>query len=320
MSRSQVVARGVALAILVGCVLSAVAIAAQTAGRDRSGGTPSMASNEKVQVAIASGKLLFVGASYTVGLGATAPRAGYAPVLAGNLDRRFTVAAASGTGFLNPGSRHQGTFAQRIEALPADLDPRIVVIQGGRNDVGYPQPALQAAARDTITLAQHRFAHAQVVVMGPIPSVVPVSPRLLATRNVVRAAARQTGAGFVDPIAQGWITQENERQFAGPVPAHPNDAGYRYIANRLLVDLPAALEQSQPPVDAPSDAPFAGATTLADTTGPADTTDPVGTEPAPSEGAGESTPRPRDVDAGGPPLPTSSPSPSPSASGRPGDA
>ena len=92
-------ARGVAVALLLGCVASVVALAA---GRTTTDGRPdpgaSMASNEKVRVAIASGKLLFVGASYTVGLGATAADRGYAPVLAGSLDRRFTVAAVSGTG------------------------------------------------------------------------------------------------------------------------------------------------------------------------------------------------------------------------------
>jgi acyl-CoA thioesterase I len=310
-NRTQLIARGVSLALLVGCVASVVAVAATSHG-GRPTETPTMASNEKVQVAIASGKLLFVGASYTVGLGATAPKAGYAPVLATNLDRRFTVAAVSGTGFLNPGPHHQGTFGQRIANLPADLDPRIVVIQGGRNDVGYSQLALQSAARSTIQLAQHRFEHAQVVVMGPIPAVVPVSPRLLKTRNIVRAAAKQTGAGFVDPIAQGWITAANEKKFAGPVPAHPNDAGYRYIAQRLLEDLPAALEESAPPVSAPTDAPFAGATdqatTVATLPGPGGPGG-RGHGTGPSEGAGETPPAvTTDEKAGGTPLPSATPS------------
>lgn len=278
----RVLTRGVSVALLVGCVASAVALAQRSGDDDRPGARP--ASNEKVRVAIASGRLLFVGASYTAGLGATTPQAGYAPVLASDLDRRFALDAVSGTGFLNPGQHHQGTFGERIARLPADLDPRIVVIQGGRNDTGYPQRDLQAAARDTITLAQHRFEHAQVVVMGPIPAYVPASQRLLQTRDIVRAAARQTGAGFVDPIAQTWITRANQGRFAGPVPAHPNDAGYRYIASRLLEDLPAALEESQPPltVDVP------GATTVIGTPVPgwAGAT-PGERRPEPSADAGE---------------------------------
>lgn len=287
-----VVARGVAVALLLGCVLSAVALAANrpVPGRPSAGATP--ASHERVQVAIASGKLLFVGASYTVGLGATTPNAGYAPVLAANLDRRYTVAAVSGTGFLNPGPHHQGTFGQRIAKLPGDLDPRVVVIQGGRNDQGYAQQALQAAVRSTITLAQHRFSHAQVVVMGPIPAAVPVTPRLLQTRDIVAAGARQTGAGFVDPIAQGWITEDNERRYAGRVPAHPNDAGYRYIAGRLLADLPAALDASRPPAAAEPDGQVPDAGTSEDpATTPTPGDDRAVEEVTPSASAGDDTHR-----------------------------
>lgn len=248
-------------AVVVAGILAGLALAT-SGGRGRPSAAPSMPSHEKVQMAIASGKLLFVGASYTVGLGATTPTAGYAPVLAHQLDRRFTVAAVSGTGFLCPGKHHQGTFAERMSTLPPDLDPRIVVIQGGRNDVAYPPAQIQSAARMTIRMAQQRYPHAQVVVMGPIPAYVPVSPRLLTVRDVVRAASKQVGAGFVDPIAERWINPSNEHQYAGPVPFHPNDAGYRYIAGRLLGDLPGALEHSRAPLavkSAPPAAPGGGA-------------------------------------------------------------
>lgn len=254
--RRRWITRGLAAVTSV-AVLGAGVVAGVVSRSDDGAGTPELASNEKVQAAIASGQLLFVGASYTVGLGATGPRFGYAPVLATSLDRRFVVAAVSGTGFMNPGSQHQGTFGERIERLPSTLDPRIVVIQGGRNDAGYPLSEVQTAAQSTIELARHRFTHAQVVVMGPIPGALPVSPRLLGLRDRIEAAARSAGAGFVDPLAQGWITRSNVRRYAGPVPFHPNDAGYRYIAGRLLADLPAALEQADKPLDA---APTPGTT------------------------------------------------------------
>ena len=51
------------------------------------------------------------------------------------------------------------------------------------------------------------------------------------------AAARDCHVPFIDPIAEGWITRGNAPRLVGAVADHPNDAGYRYIADRLVTDL-----------------------------------------------------------------------------------
>lgn len=206
-----------------------------------------------VTTTIAAGRLLFVGASYSIGLGATRPGAAYPSLLAERLHRALTVNAISGTGFQNPGGRHHGgTFLERIGLIPTTPAPRIVIIQGGRDDVRFPLAHESHAVIETIEAAQERFQQAQIVVLGPIPSSLPVRADVIAINDVIAQACRMAGAGYVNAVGAGWITPENVYRYAGPIRGHPNDAGYAYIATRLLTALPAALKDSKAPLHGPA--------------------------------------------------------------------
>ena len=180
---------------------------------------------------------MFVGASYTAGLGATPVSNGYAYVLGRMPGWRTQVDGIAGTGFLNPGPKNQGTFADRIPLLPTTPHPDLIVFQGGRNDVAYPSAQLRAAVINTAALTRKRFHDAQLVFLGPIPAKVPAPPDQVAVERTMRAAAAECHAIFIDPIEQSWITPGNENGYAGPVPAHPDNEGYAYIAQRLAADL-----------------------------------------------------------------------------------
>lgn len=199
--------------------------------------------------AVAAGRLLFVGASYSIGLGATGPSAGYPTLLAARLHRPYTVDAVSGTGFQNPGRHRAGTFAERMAHVPTLPAPRIVIIQGGRDDTRYPSATEYTAALQTIELAQHRFVSAQVVVLGPIPATLPVSVKVAEIRSAIGRACATAHAGFIDPITLRWITPANVRAFSSHIRGHPNDAGYAYITTKLMAALPAALRAARPPLD-----------------------------------------------------------------------
>lgn len=214
--------------------------------------SPSQRAQRSVETTIVAGRLLFVGASYSIGLGATSPGAAYPTLLADQLHRSLTVDAISGTGFQNPGRHHGGTFLERIGLLPTDPAPRIVIIQGGRDDTLFPIDREYGAALETIEAAQHRFAQAQVVVLGPIPAFLPVSTSVVAVNDAIARACRAAHAGYVNAVAAGWITPQNVHRYAGSVRGHPNDAGYAYIAAKLLAALPAALQSSQPPLHGPA--------------------------------------------------------------------
>lgn len=181
--------------------------------------------------------LLFVGASYTASVGATSSARGYAAQVGERLGWPERVMAVAGTGYLNPGRHGQGTFAERIASLPAGLRPGLVVVQGGRNDAAYPPARLQAAVCATVGLIRERFYRPQVVVIGNVPGSLPISAGQRGVEHAIAAAAHACLVAFIDPIAENWITAANVRRYAGPVPGHPNDAGYAYIADRVVADL-----------------------------------------------------------------------------------
>ncbi|SOD71460.1 lysophospholipase L1-like esterase [Jatrophihabitans sp. GAS493] len=190
---------------------------------------------------VRSRRLLVVGASYTEGLGASSPEQGYAYQLGRELGWPTTVDGASGTGFLNPGPRDQGTFAARIRRLPSSVAPGIVLLQCGRNDAQYPGAEVRRAVISTIKLIRSLYPEAQLTFLGPIPGALPVQPDLADDQRLLAQTARAERVPFIDPIAERWITPKNERRFSGPVPAHPDDAGYAYIAGRVAADLRALM-------------------------------------------------------------------------------
>jgi GDSL-like Lipase/Acylhydrolase family len=186
---------------------------------------------------------LFVGASYTAGLGATPPTAGYAYLIGREPGWHAQIDGVSGTGFLNPGPRGNQTFADRITGLTANPHPDLVIFQGGRNDVGYSAARLRAAIIATVDITRRRFVGAQIVLLGPIPARVPTPRGQLLVESVLRSAASACHATFIDPIAQHWITVNNEQGYTGHVPAHPDNLGYAYIAARLLPELAAVINE-----------------------------------------------------------------------------
>lgn len=190
--------------------------------------------------------VLFIGASYTAGLGAAPVTDGYAYRTAAMLGWRAEVDGVAGTGYLNPGIHGGGTFAARIPLLHPTTPPDIVILQSGRNDIGYPLASLKAAVEHTVALVHGRWPGARVVVLGAIPATVPLSRSLINTETALHEAANASGAPFIDPIAQDWITRTNEHENAGPVPEHPGDVGYAYLAGRLADNL-RTLEPSLVP-------------------------------------------------------------------------
>ncbi|MBV9594587.1 MAG: SGNH/GDSL hydrolase family protein, partial [Actinobacteria bacterium] len=147
------------------------------------------------------------------------------------------VYGASGTGYLNPGRHHQGTFAARLVHIPTSPHPDFLVFQGGRNDTGYAQDKLRTAMINTVDLARKHFGKVQIVFLGPIPAALPVSGAVLAVESTMADVSKTCDVSFIDPIAQHWMTPNNVTGFAGHVAAHPNDAGYAYIAQRTAEDL-----------------------------------------------------------------------------------
>ncbi|WP_448615663.1 SGNH/GDSL hydrolase family protein [Modestobacter sp. URMC 112] len=177
---------------------------------------------------------LFLGDSYTVGIGASSPEAGYVQRTAALLGWRAVTQGQGGTGYVNPSDdTGQSVYGGRLAEVAA-AQPDIVVVQGSTNDVGRPWESVEAAATELYRGLRTAVPTARVVVLGPLapPGVDPVAVGDI--RNAVARAAFAAGVPFIDPIAAGWLLPV-DGLYADPV--HPDDDGYRELGEDLALAL-----------------------------------------------------------------------------------
>ena len=167
----------------------------------------------------------FLGDSYAAGAGASAPANGWADRVSlqqgwveKNLSRNLTSYSTAG--------ESGGTsYRSRLGALVA-TGAQIVVVSGGRNDVGVAATQFQADVRATLAGIHAGLPKATIVVVSPIWGNDPAPARLIAVGVIVRAEAARVGATYLDigePLA-------GQPALLGPDGWHPNDAGHAAIA------------------------------------------------------------------------------------------
>lgn len=183
--------------------------------------------------------LLIIGASYSAGWGATNPRLDYAHRLAADLGWPTSISAEPGAGYVSRGNDGHGSFLEQIQALPSTLRPGLVIIQGGRNDIGQAAAQEEQAVERTLVAIRAKFDDPQIVMVGDVPASLPVAKSAIITNDLLGRAAAHDHAVYIDPIREHWITPADAVAFRSDVPGHPNDAGHAYIAHRLLDDLEA---------------------------------------------------------------------------------
>ncbi|GLZ51531.1 SGNH/GDSL hydrolase family protein [Actinomycetospora sp. NBRC 106378] len=146
-----------------------------------------------------------------------------------------TNTAIGGTGYVNAGSAAPFQAAQLERAVAAR--PRLVVVEGSRNDIGLPPEHVRNAADRLYRELTARLPGTRIVVVGPFWNAG-TSTKAFAVRDALASAARDAGATFVDPMAENWFTGAYD---GGPLIAadgvHPTDAGHALYARRLQAAL-----------------------------------------------------------------------------------
>jgi lysophospholipase L1-like esterase len=200
----------------------------------------------RVAAAIAPGSdVLIVGDSYTKGSGSYDARHGWAQDIVADMGWDATIDGVGGTGYVNTGpyGSTRFTYAPRLDSHRA-LDPDLVLVQGSQNDWLVGTDRLRTAVESTLRRAQQQWPDAVVIAIGPSAP----QPRAEGTTGItaaVAAGARAAGVTFIDPLDRQWFTASNSPGYAAPDEQHLNDAGYRYLAERVegaLRDLAAPAE------------------------------------------------------------------------------
>jgi lysophospholipase L1-like esterase len=170
----------------------------------------------------------YIGDSWTAATGSESGR-GYAAPAAARAGWTSHVLGVSGTGYLQgaPGQ----DFAGRIRRA-AGTDPDVVVVQGSLNDDRSERAALEPAVRDTLSDLRAALDPGTVVLVIGASHTPGTDPATIESLNdAIGSAAETVGVRFVDPAEENWNDPADPTIWADPI--HPNDAGYRLIADHV---------------------------------------------------------------------------------------
>jgi hypothetical protein len=226
--------------LLALAVVAAVAVAGTLVGRALRSGPSGCATNDPVPNAI------IVGDSMSTVTAPAGPNIAFPLAAARLLGWQVQVVAHPDTGFATPGGRGPGqpSFASTVDCV-VEADPRIVIVALGSDDaVSGGAAKVEPKATKGLSALHRRLKGAQIVAVGPLPSGGQPSPALRTVRDAVRAAAQAAHVGFIDPLAEGWISGDrtdpgsgNANQMISTDGRHLTPAGHAYVGLRLATDL-----------------------------------------------------------------------------------
>lgn len=203
-----------------------------TASPSTSPATPP--SSTEPQVAV------FIGDSYTVGSGTSLSGTGFPAMLGELRDWEVVNLAIAGTGYATARDESWCPPAGCLDyagVIPGAVahDPDVVIVSGGRNDLGRNSTAeLEAPVADFYTELRAALPDARIVVTSPIWDDPPPPRALLELSDIVQREAARVGAEYLDlgdPL-------EGRPELIAPDGLHPNEEGLRVIAERIHELLP----------------------------------------------------------------------------------
>jgi lysophospholipase L1-like esterase len=211
-----------------------------------------------VPPAIASPRVMIVGDSYDLGIGASSKAYGYSTTLGrmmGWADTWTCMFGVASTGLIQGVNTKDTNYITRLQPDVIANNPDLVIIQGSLNDNPHVGKQLIGPALATyVNTLRAAIPNVTVVVTSPMYAGSPPAS-YLQVRDELKTAAAQLGVPFVDlfnPVSftgSGNTTAPtgagNSDYYLGgandPSHLHPSDAGHYYLASVLKPRLAAAL-------------------------------------------------------------------------------
>ena len=182
--------------------------------------------------------LTVIGDSYTYGtpfggLGSYGwPALTFAQLRKNGIEAGAKVAAEGSAGYSTPGLQGH-TFGQ-LAANAVQPHDDLVVYFGSLNDGsdgGLDAQRTTVSVHETFAKTRTTAPAAKILVIGPAWPAANVPPHASALRDILSREASQVGAAFVDPLGERWL--QDDPTLIGPDHIHPNDAGHRYLADKI---------------------------------------------------------------------------------------
>ncbi len=152
---------------------------------------------------------------------------------AAGLPLQLAVSAHSGSGYLTAGGEGTTFLSEARRIVTAD--DRVVIVFGSCND----NADVTAVAEATFSAIERNAPNAKVIAISPPPRGSAVSPNLARLGIEIRMAAARKNVTFVDSVRDGWFCDRVD--LIGADGWHPNDAGHRYLADKITPLVLAAI-------------------------------------------------------------------------------
>ena len=180
--------------------------------------------------------LAVVGASFSAGEGAGSAQHAWPADLGRLIGWRVVVSADPGAGFVSRGDRDRGPFGRLAGQLDLPrLHPKLVIVQGGHDDIGQPPALIAQHVRQLIDSIHAQAPGARIAVLSVFCDQQGPSQAALRTDATIVAAARQADSSVLifDPLTGHWQFPRVRDHL------HPTPAGHQEIAADVAKGLAA---------------------------------------------------------------------------------
>jgi lysophospholipase L1-like esterase len=191
-----------------------------------------------------------VGASYTAGVGPDNPELSWAVKLARQLRWNAVVYGVPGAGYTRLSASGRGPMSRMLDGEGLrKLDPELVIVQAGHDDLGIPLALEERRVAATVDLIRAAAPHARIALMTTFAAgSVTGSPALQLLDHAIITAGKTADPSVIimDPLAGRWTFPRARDGL------HPTTAGDAWLASTAAAVLrahgvrPAAATSTMP--------------------------------------------------------------------------
>jgi lysophospholipase L1-like esterase len=173
--------------------------------------------------------VVIVGASITAGVGAGLPDRSWAALLVRRLGWNAVVFGDPGAGYVRPGIHRRGPIARELSEVDLrKLNPALVIVQAGHNDMGVPAALEQERVKQVIAQIRAEAPDAGIALITVFVGRLHRPAAYQTDRTIVAAAkAADPSVIIMDPLTGKW---KYARVRDG---LHPTAAGSQWIAGQV---------------------------------------------------------------------------------------
>ncbi|GAB3127601.1 SGNH/GDSL hydrolase family protein [Tsukamurella serpentis] len=130
-------------------------------------------------------------------------------------------------------------FISRIDQIKASFHPDVIIVDGGRNDLGLPATTVAPRIHQFLRALRDAFPKAAVVTVVPTYVTDLIPPNEPGIRDAIVAASKDISGYVIDPVAEGWFRGRDLKPLLWRDKIHPGAEGNRYYADRMVTALKA---------------------------------------------------------------------------------